>query len=401
MISEPDRAPRLRESIRALPRTAWILFSGTFVLRLGSFIFPFLTLYLTQRGLSVAAAGLAVTGYGIGGMLAQISGGLLTDRIGRRNAIAVSMITSSLLVVALLQATSLPAVFAIVVVYSFFAELHRPASQALIADLVPSEHRVAAYAVNRLGINVAFAVGLAIGGLVASHSFTLLFLADAATSAGFGLISLLALPHGTRTDRATERELGGARAAILADRGFLLVLAATLTGAIVYSQGYSTFPLWVRDLGFEPSVYGLLQGSNGFLVAIFELAVTAIALRHPRTRMIALGLVLNGLGFGAFGIFRSIPGMAFAVLIWSFGEMFDSPSVAAYTADRAPSHVRGRYQSALGFTYGLAFAVGPLGGSWLYGVFPAGIWIACAVLGVIGGVLALAAERYPPPRRPS
>ena len=92
-----------------MPRTAWILFAGTFVLRLGSFVFPFLALYLTQpSGLSVTEAGLAITGYGIGAMLAQLTGGLLTDRIGRRNAIAISMITSSVLVLLLLQARSLP-----------------------------------------------------------------------------------------------------------------------------------------------------------------------------------------------------------------------------------------------------------------------------------------------------
>ena len=112
-------------------------------------------------------AGLAITGYGVGAVLAQLSGGLLTDRIGRRNAIAISMITSAALVLLLLQARSLPAVLAIVIVYSFFAELHRPASGALIADLVPPEHRVAAYAFNRLLFNLAFAIGLALGGLLA------------------------------------------------------------------------------------------------------------------------------------------------------------------------------------------------------------------------------------------
>jgi MFS family permease len=395
--SEAGRAPRLRESFRAMPREAWILFAGTFVLRLGSFIFPFLSLYLTQQGLSIQAAGLAITGYGIGAMIAQLTGGLLTDRIGRKNAIAVSMITSALLVVVLLQAKTLPAVLAIVVLYSFFAELHRPASSALIADLIPSEHRVAAYAFNRLGLNVAFAVGLAIGGFVAERSFVGLFLADAATSAGFGLISFFALPHGTRTKKEHDRELGGARAAIFADRGLLLVLTAILASAVVYSQGYSTFPIWVRDLGFEARVYGFLQGSNGIICAIFELAVTAIALRHPRTRMIALGVLLTGLGFGAFAILRTVPGMAFAVLIWTFGEMFDSPSVAAYIADRAPEHARGRYQSSLGFTYGLAFAIGPLAGTTLYRSWPEGVWVACAVLGLLGGALALRAERHPVP----
>ncbi len=383
-----------------MPRTVWVLFAGTFVLRLGSFVFPFLALYLTENGLSVTEAGLAIAGYGIGGVLAQLSGGLLTDRIGRRNAIALSMITSSVLVLLLLQARSLPGVLAIVIVYSFFAELHRPASGALIADLVPPEHRVAAYAFNRLLFNLSFAIGLALGGLVAEESFVLLFVLDAATSATFGVISLVALPHGTRTRKEEERDLGGAFTAILADRGFVLVLAAIFAGALVYSQAYSTFPIWVRDLGLGEKVYGFLQGLNGILVVVFELAVTAVAMRYPRTRMIALGILLTGLGFAGFGIFVSGLGMALAVTVWSFGEMFGSPSAAAFVADRAPTHLRGRYQSALGIMYGSAFTIGPLVGTAIYGWRPEGVWIACAALGVIGAALALAAERFPVPQRP-
>jgi MFS family permease len=380
-----------------LPRTAWILFAGTFVLRLASFVFPFLALYLTRNGLSVTQAGLAITGYGIGATLAQLSGGLLTDRIGRRNAIAISMITSAGLVLLLLQARSLPAVLAIVIVYSFFAELHRPASGALIADLVPPAHRVAAYAFNRLLFNIAFAVGLALGGFLAEEHFEVLFVADAVTSAAFGVISLVALPHGTRTTKEQDRQIGGARAAILADKGFLLVLAAILASALVYAQGYSTFPLWVRDQGFPERVYGFLQGGNGLLVAVFELGVTAIAMRYPRIRMIALGVLLTGLGFGGFGILLSGVGMAVAVAVWSFGEMFGSPSTAAFIADRAPAHLRGRYQSALGITYSLAFTIGPIGGTALYEWWPRGLWIVCAALGVLGAALALAGQRYPTP----
>jgi len=166
-VSSPlEPSPRLRDSYRALPRTAWVLFAGTFVLRLASFVFPFLALYLTRQGLSVTEAGLAITGYGVGAVLAQLTGGLLTDRIGRRNAIAVSMITSAALVLLLLQARSLPAVLAIVIVYSFFAELHRPASGALIADLVPSDQHEAAYAAIRVSSNLGVTFGPPIGGLL-------------------------------------------------------------------------------------------------------------------------------------------------------------------------------------------------------------------------------------------
>jgi hypothetical protein len=211
------------------------------------------------------------------------------------------------------------------------------------------------------------------------------------------VISLVALPHGTRTTKEQDREIGGARAAILADKGFLLVLGAILAGGLVYAQGYSTFPLWVRDLGFPERVYGFLQGGNGLLVVVFELGVTAIAMRHPRTRMIALGVLLTGLGFGGFGLLLSGVGMAVAVAVWSFGEMFGSPSTAAFIADRAPAHLRGRYQSTLGVTYALAFTIGPIGGTAIYGWWPRGVWIVCAALGVLGAALALAGQRYPAP----
>jgi MFS family permease len=110
--------------------------------------------------------------------------------------------------------------------------------------------------------------------------------------------------------------------------------------------------------------------------------------------------LLTGLGFAGFGIFVSGLGMALAVTVWSFGEMFGSPSAAAFVADRAPTHLRGRYQSALGIMYGSAFTIGPLVGTAIYGWRPEGVWIACAALGVIGAALALVAERLPIPQRP-
>jgi MFS family permease len=232
MDAEP--APqKLLDSLRTLPGPAWVLFAGTFVNRIGTFVLPFFTLYLTGRGFSAPQAGGAIAAYGLGGLVAQLYGGLLADRIGRRGAIGLSMIGTGVLTLGLWRAESLALVYVLMFAVACVGEVHRPASGALIADLVPREHRVAAFTMFRLTFNVGWAVGLALGGLLAERSFDLLFVGDAATSIGFGVISLLALPHGTRTARHDEADLPSARASILADRGFLLFLASAFIGGSI------------------------------------------------------------------------------------------------------------------------------------------------------------------------
>src|SRR6266511_2335433 len=73
----PGSLSNLRENVRTMPSAAWVLLAGTFVNRLGTFVLPFITLYLTRRGFSAPQAGLAVAMYGLGGFAAQLFGGLL------------------------------------------------------------------------------------------------------------------------------------------------------------------------------------------------------------------------------------------------------------------------------------------------------------------------------------
>ncbi|HEX9121819.1 MAG TPA: MFS transporter [Actinomycetota bacterium] len=380
-----------------MPRSAWILFAGSFVNRLGTFVLPFLTLYLTRRGYSAPQAGLAIAGYGLGGILSQAVGGLLADRIGRRNAITTSMFAASGLTLVLWRATSLAVIYPLMVCLGATAELYRPAAGALIADLVPSAQRVTAFTLYRLAVNVGWACGLALGGFLALHSFSLLFVGDAATSAGFGVIAAVFLPHGVRTARHEERHRASATRSILADRGFLLFLGAVLLTAAVYSQNVSTLPLHVRDAGYAPSTYGLLQALNGIIVVLFELPVTAWTQHRPRNRMIALGQLLIGLGFMSLVIARTVPTLLAMILIWTLGEMIESPVASALAADRAPEHARGRYQSAYGGMFGLAWMLGPVVGTSVYAASPDALWLGCGVVGALGAALALAAGRHPAP----
>ena len=389
--------PSLRQNLRSLPPAAWVLFGGTFVNRLGTFVMPFMTLYLTQRGFSVPQAGLALAMYGIGGVAAQFLGGWLADRIGRRNAIGFSMLGASVITLALWQASSLLVIYALMLLLALVAEMHRPAASALIADLVPSEQRVTAFALFRLAINVGWACGLTLGGLLADRSFDYLFIGDAATSAAFGVISLIALPHGMRTSRHEESHLQGATRTILADRGFLLFLGSVLIGAAIYMQNVSTFPLHVQAAGFSTSVYGTLQALNGVIVVLLELPITSWTGRRSRTRMIALGTVLIGLSFASLIVARSIPALAAMVFVWTLGEIIASPVSSAFVADRSPEHTRGRYQASLGVMFALGAVVGPTVGTLTYEFSPDVLWIGCGVAGVFAAALALAAGRHPAP----
>ncbi|HEX2496495.1 MAG TPA: MFS transporter, partial [Gaiellaceae bacterium] len=176
----------LREGIRSLPRPVWILCAGTFVNRFGSFVAVFLVLYLRERGYSIPESGLVVSFYGIGNVVAAAVGGWVADRFGRRNALALSMFGSAATLLLLSQAASLPLIIVLTTLAGLTGEMYRPAAAALITDLTPAGERIPAFALNRLAINAGFAAGPAVAGLLAEHSFFLLFLGDALTSAAFG-----------------------------------------------------------------------------------------------------------------------------------------------------------------------------------------------------------------------
>ncbi len=311
---EREIRPTLRQNLQGLPRAAWVLFAGAFVNRLGTFVLPFITLYLTSRGYSVPQAGLGLAAYGAGAIGAQGAGGLLADRIGRRNTIVVSSFGGAALTLSLIWVSGLWDIVGVVALLGFVAELYRPAASALIADLIEPQARVAAFSAYRLALNLGFACGLSLGGILAAHSYHLLFVGDALTSALFGIIALVALPHGTRTTKEQERHLAGAGRMMAADKGFLLFLGAVFVTAAVYMQNASTFALHVVALGYSTKVYGLLQAMNGVLVVLLELPISAWTQHRPRTRMIALGALLVGVGFAELAFVKALPGLLLMVV---------------------------------------------------------------------------------------
>ena len=389
----------LRENLRALPRGAWILFFGTFLNKFGTFVLPFLAIYMTRLGYTSAQAGLAIGAYGIGTLCACLLGGYLADRLGRRKTIVLSMGSAALAMLSLSQVRSLPMIVLFSGLAGLTGELYRPASSALLADLVPAGQRVTAFAAYRMALNAGFAFGPATAGLLAKHSFLWLFVGDAATSLLYGLVAWFALPaglHGTRTDNSLRETWTVLRT----DQRFRRMLCASLAVGLVFVQVFSTMSLEITRNGFSPSIYGLVISLNGVLIVLCELPLTILTKRYPARQMMALGYLLIGAGFASNALTRTLPLLVLTVVLFTLGEMVAMPISGAYVADLAPAHKRGLYMGTYGLVWSVAFIGGPSLGMLLFSASPLALWSACGLLGMMAaGIILVEPRRLPVLRR--
>ena len=382
--------------LRTLPRAAWFLFAGTFINRFGSFVIPFLVIYVRQRGFTERDAALALVAYGSGHFIASALGGYLTDRIGRRKTISLSMFSSAASMLLLSQANTLEAIVTFTALTGMTTELYRPASSALLTDLVAPQQRVAAFAALRWSLNAGWAFGPATAGFLAKHSFQWLFIGDAITSTLFGIIAWFTLPHGLRASGSTAKWSAALRV-MRQDKRLHKLLLAQFAIALVFLQMSSTFGLHVTGCGFEPKIYGLLISLNGVLIVFLELPLTAWTRRLPVRPTIAVGYLLIGLGFAATAGAKTIPALVFVVVAFTIGEMIAMPIASAFIVESVPPTMRGRYMGAFGLVWALGLTVGPSTGVQLHENAPLALWGACGLLGVIAAAVVLQTKNDPVP----
>ena len=379
--------PPLLTRLRGLPRTAWILFLGTFLNKFGTFVLPFLTVYLTRRGFSLTDAGIAMSAYGIGSLMASILGGQLADSIGRRKTIVLSMFSVAGAMMLLSQSHSLAAIVAATWLAAMTGELYRPASSALLADVAPPELRVTAFSAYRMAFNAGFAFGPATAGFLAERGYFWLFVGDASTSVLFGIIALALLPRAT-----VKRNGNGSWTSdfkiLTRDREFHRVLLGAFIIGLVFLQISSSFSLHITRLGFSPATYGMILSLNGVLVTFCELPMTSITSRFRPWNMMALGYLLIAIGFTATAFARTVPELIACVVMFTLGEMATFPVSSAYIAGLAPAHLRGRYMGAYSLTWSAALIFAPQIGLRLFAIGPKVLWLTCGMLGLVATAIA-------------
>jgi MFS family permease len=324
-------------------------------------------------------------------------GGYLADHLGRRKTIVLSMFCGAIAMLCLSQARSFTNIVLLSAVVGLAGESYRPASSALLADLVPAGQRVTAFAAYRMSFNAGWAFGPATAGFLAKHSFSWLFFGDAATSVLFGLVAWFALPSGRQVTRSGGSLFETLRV-VRQDARFRQVLCASLAVGLVFVQVFSTMSLQITRSGFSAGAYGLMISMNGLLVVLCELPLTTITKRFRPRPVMAFGYALLGIGFASNVLPRTIPLLVLTTALFTFGEMISMPVAGAYVADLAPPDKRGLYMGTYGLIWALAFIFGPSLGLLVFSTNPRLLWTLCGVMGLSAAAIILArqTEHSPP-----
>lgn len=382
----------LLSQLQFLPRPFWVLVGATFVNRFGVFVVPFLTLFITSNGNTAAQAGYAAASYSLGGFAAAWIGGWMADRLGRNVTMAISSLAGAVCMIAMSQAVDWRALAVLAFITGAITEAGHPASAALVQDIVPPEHRVIAFAVQRFAINLAWSLGPATAGFLAEHSFFWLFVVDATTSAFFGIIAWLFLPRG----RKTPHEHAGwshAWQSIRQNHAFLALFGACVCVAWIFRQTNTTFPLHFERNSLPLHLCGMVLALNGVMICLMEVPL-ANSLRHwPVKQVLALGYILMGASFLVFLASGSLTAFVAMMVVFTLGEMSAFSRQQAYSASLAPDDMRGRYVGFLSFAWCAGNTASSALGMPLYDHHPVILWTLNAVLGVAAALLILSSRK--------
>ena len=373
-----------------LPASFWYLWLGTVINRLGGFAVPFLMLYLTARlQMAPASAALLVSVLGAGSFVAQLTGGELADRLGRRPVMMLSFFVAPIAMIVLGLTHETVLLVVAMFFLGLFTDLYRPAVNAAIVDLVPAERRTRAFGYIYWAVNFGAAIAPVVAGLLANFDYFLLFLGDALTTAIFGLIVLARVPETQSAEIAaaarapTHARVGQA----LRDPMLLFFVVLSVLVGMIYAQGQVTLPLDMAAHGLPPSDYGLAIAVNGTLIVLVTLWVSRRVERLPRYPVMAAAALLLGLGFGLTGLASTLPFYAVTVGVWTLGEVISASIAPTIVSEMSPLAMRGLYQGIWGSSWGLAFFLGPALGGFVFDHLGSDtLWAITFVIGIIVAV---------------
>lgn len=350
---------RYINNFRGFSREVWILAIITFINRAGTMVLPFLSKYLKEDlQFTYSQVGWIMVCFGAGSMLGSWLGGKLSDKIGFYKIMVFSLFTSGLMFFGIQFVTSFYglciAMFSIMVI----ADMFRPAMFVSLTAYAKPENRTRALTLVRLAVNMGFALGPAMGGLIIlSIGYKGLFWADGLSCITSILIFALLVKEKKKpvADRHLERDKPQRSA--LRDFPFVLFLFSSFATAFVFFQLFTTLPLYHREwYGLTEFHTGLMMSANGLAIFFLEMPIVGYFERKnvQKVKIVMWGSLMMGISFFALLANAWLGALFVSLFFLTIGEMFCFPFSNSFAMSRAPRGHEGRYMALYTMTFSLA-----------------------------------------------
>ena len=372
-------------------RSLAILFIIVFVDLLGfGMVIPVMALYARELGASEAATGFLSTGYSAMQFIFAPVWGRLSDRIGRRPVLLVSIAMTAVAFLIYGFAAS----FTVLLASRLFAGIATAnigIAQAYVADVTPPEGRARGMGVIGAAFGLGFVLGPAIAGFLARHSLSLPGLVAAGLAAANGVAAFFILPEpehravaqGDRTRWTAlieEMQRPGIRRLVLC---YFLIVGA-------FSAMESTYAFLMKDR------YGLSDAAVPWVFTYIGILVTIVqgGLVGPLTRrlgekcLLVAGIVLQAVALFALPFAGGLGGLLLATAPLAIGSGLASPAISALISRQSRAEDQGGTlgigQSAAAF----GRILGPESGTYTFSrLSPAFPYVAGAAVMAIAAVV--------------
>ncbi len=348
------------DNFRGFSREIWILTLITFINRAGTMVLPFLSKYLKEDlHFSYSQVGWIMVSFGFGSMLGSWLGGKLSDKMGFYKIMIFSLLTSGIGFFILQTITSyyglLIAIFCIMVI----ADMFRPAMFVSLGAYAKPENRTRALTLVRLAINLGFAAGPALGGLlIMSVGYKGLFWVDGATCILAILLFWILVKEKKKSkfiDKKNPNEVF--THSVFKDVPFWIFLLICVISGIMFFQLFTTLPLYHKEqFNLTEFQTGLLLTFNGILVFLLEMPIVSYIEKHKinKLKIINIGSVLMAISMYLLLLNNWVGILIVMMVFMTFSEMFIFPFSNSFAISRAPKGHEGRYMAIFTMSFSSA-----------------------------------------------
>ena len=344
-------------------------------------IWPFQLIYISKKlALPISSVATLISFSSIAGLAASLVAGAIADRFGRKVIMFSAQAANGIAYILMSQAHSYMGFVLPMTLLGAAMPIYSVGSDAMMADMIPSEKRTGAYAILRMINNAGIAVGPAIGGLIVASSYTVAFYMASAAMFLFSLLLLIGVRETLQKtshalNQATKTLLGGYER-VIQDRGYLAFVGAITIGMIAPLMMWTLLAVYMnRYFNIPEYLYSWLPITNALMCVFAQYPVTIFASRMPAKYAITLGMLVYALGVGSVGLMSGFWGFWLSMGIMTVGELILVPTGTKYVADLAPEDLRGRYMSIYWLTWGVARSIAPVVGGYLHdSLNPQAIW---------------------------